>query len=60
MTEQEKAEAAKLPPVDWDYEGHGWQIYLVCEECHGGVQRGETPCPHCGRRIKWDEGTRSL
>ena len=37
-------------------EGDRWNGYFyVCSECHGYIKWKEGICPHCKRRINWNE-----
>lgn len=45
---------ADQPAVEPEIEGHGWQYYYVCGECHGQVNWKDAVCRHCGRRINWN------
>ena len=38
-----------------EIEGDRWNWFYVCSECHGSINWKQEICPHCKRRINWNE-----
>ena len=43
-------------PVEWEWEGGGRWWFPVCGDCHGIIRTSDDVCPHCGRRIRKENG----
>ena len=41
-------------PVEAEIEGGGSSWWYVCGECHGTIDKWDSYCKHCGRRVKKD------
>lgn len=46
-------------PAQVEVEGDRWSWWYVCGDCHVAVEKDQKQCNCCGRRLTWDELSKS-